>query len=80
MDFIERLFGFSPDGGSGIFELMLFAIPIAGIVMILAWRRSRASSRRSAEHHRIPSSSSDELMPEQNRAAHRADDTRARGG
>ena len=27
MDFIERLFGFSPDGGDGSFELLLFAIP-----------------------------------------------------
>lgn len=44
MDFIERLFGWSPDDGSGLFELMLFAIPIAGIVY-LAWRR-RSSARR----------------------------------
>lgn len=38
MDFIERLFGFSPDGGSGAFEFLLFAIPIAGICY-LVWRR-----------------------------------------
>jgi hypothetical protein len=44
MDFIERIFGFSPDGGSGSFELFLFALPIAGIVY-LAVRRYRQSKR-----------------------------------
>lgn len=34
MDFIERIFGFSPDGGSGSFELLLFVIPIAGIYLV----------------------------------------------
>jgi preprotein translocase subunit YajC len=41
MDFIERIFGFSPDGGSGSFELLLFAIPIAGIAYLLVRRRLR---------------------------------------
>ena len=46
MDFIERLFGFSPDGGDGSFELLLFAIPLAAIAL-LRWRTlaSIASSR-----------------------------------
>jgi hypothetical protein len=39
MDFIERIFGFSPDGGSGSFELLLFLIPIAGLAYL--WRRRR---------------------------------------
>jgi hypothetical protein len=43
MDFIERLFGFSPDGGDGSFEILLFAIPLAGIVLLYYWR---TSSRR----------------------------------
>lgn len=41
MDFIERLFGFSPDNGSGSFEALLFLMPIA---VLLAWyvvRRNR---------------------------------------
>ena len=38
MDFIERIFGFAPDGGDGSFEFLLFAIPIAGIAYLL-WRR-----------------------------------------
>ena len=33
MDFIERIFGFSPDDGSGAFEVMLFAVPI--LILIL---------------------------------------------
>jgi cbb3-type cytochrome oxidase subunit 3 len=45
MDFIEQIFGFSPDGGSGAFELLLFLIPIAGLV-ILYRRRSRARQER----------------------------------
>jgi hypothetical protein len=40
MDFIERLFGFAPDGGDGSLELLLFAIPIAGL-LILWWSRSQ---------------------------------------
>ena len=39
MDFIERLFGFSPDGGSGAFELFLFLVPVVGIVALWEWRR-----------------------------------------
>lgn len=41
MDFIERLFGWSPDGGDGTFELLLFAIPLAGVIYIV-WRRRRS--------------------------------------
>ena len=29
MDFIERHFGVSPDGGSGLFEILLFLILMA---------------------------------------------------
>jgi hypothetical protein len=38
MNFIETLFGFSPDGGSGAFEILLFLIPMAGVAF-LAIRR-----------------------------------------
>ena len=38
MNFIESLFGFSPDGGDGSFELLLFAIPLTGIAL-LYWRK-----------------------------------------
>lgn len=41
MDFIERLFGFSPDGGSGTLEFALFAIPIAGLAYLLIRRLRR---------------------------------------
>ena len=45
MDFVERLFGFAPDGGSGSLEFLLFVIPIAGIVY-LAWRRRKLTQRK----------------------------------
>lgn len=38
MDFIEKLFGVSPDGGSGLFEAILFVIPVIGIISLWAWR------------------------------------------
>jgi hypothetical protein len=46
MDFIERIFGIAPDGGSGAFEFLLFALPIAGIALIVARRRQRRRQRR----------------------------------
>jgi hypothetical protein len=46
MDFIERIFGLSPDGGSGSFEFLLFAIPLAGIVYLAVRRRRRHRRQR----------------------------------
>ena len=40
MDFIERVFGVAPDGGSGALEFLLFLIPIVGLALV-AWRRRR---------------------------------------
>jgi ABC-type enterochelin transport system permease subunit len=42
MDFFERLFGFSPDGGSGTFELLLLAVPVLILAFVAAHRRSHA--------------------------------------
>jgi len=39
MDFIERIFGMAPDGGSGVFEVLLFVIPVAGILALREWRK-----------------------------------------
>lgn len=39
MDFIETIFGISPDGGSGLFEVLLFLIPVAGSLAIREWRK-----------------------------------------
>ena len=36
MDFIERLFGASPDGGNGLFELLWLLLPLA--VLAIVWR------------------------------------------
>ena len=41
MDFIERIFGISPDGGSGVFEFLLFAVPIIGLILIYRSRSRR---------------------------------------
>lgn len=41
MDFIEKIFGLSPDGGDGTFEFLLFAIPIVGIVYLVRRARNR---------------------------------------
>jgi hypothetical protein len=46
MDFLERLFGWSPDDGSGLFELLLFAIPIAGLVYLARRRRQGRRDRQ----------------------------------
>ena len=45
MDFIEQWFGFSPDGGNGTAELMLFVIIIVAfgcglIAAVPRWRRA----------------------------------------
>jgi hypothetical protein len=44
MNFIEQIFGIGPDAGDGSFEMLLFLVSIAGIVLITLYRR--ASSRR----------------------------------
>lgn len=47
MDFIEKIFGFAPDGGSGALEFLLFVIPLAGIAyLVVRARRSRSRDRR----------------------------------
>ena len=40
MDFIEKIFGFSPDGGSGAFEVLVFVIPIVGLYLLYQRRSS----------------------------------------
>ncbi len=45
MDFIEKIFGISPDGGNGMFELMLFVVPLLLVVSLAARRRSRGHAK-----------------------------------
>ena len=40
MDFIERIFGVSPDGGSGAFEVFLIALPLVLLAAILYCRKA----------------------------------------
>lgn len=46
MDFIERIFGFAPDGGSGSLEFLLFVIPLAGIAYLALRARRRMQRKR----------------------------------
>ena len=43
MDFIERMFGISPDGGDGSTELMILAVFVL-IALIVTWRWLSARS------------------------------------
>jgi hypothetical protein len=45
MDFIERIFGFAPDGGSGAFEFILFLVPLVGVCYLALVRMRRAARR-----------------------------------
>jgi hypothetical protein len=39
MHFIEDLFGFAPDGGSGLTELLMFLVSVVGCLIVLYLRR-----------------------------------------
>ncbi len=45
MDFIEKLFGLSPDNGAGTTEALWIAAAVAVGVAAYFWRRRRAASR-----------------------------------
>jgi hypothetical protein len=46
MDFIERLFGISPDGGSGALEAV-YLIAIAAVGVAIFWKRvGRIANRK----------------------------------
>ncbi len=45
MDFIEQIFGLSPDGGSGATEAAYLAALIAG-ALLLRWRRRSSAARQ----------------------------------
>jgi hypothetical protein len=47
MDFIERIFGISPDGGSGSLELLLLLIPLSGLALLRLWRRKSSDQKKS---------------------------------
>ena len=42
MDFVEKLFGVSPDGGNGLFEVLILLAPlVVVIVAVVILRRPR---------------------------------------
>jgi large-conductance mechanosensitive channel len=64
VDWIERLFGISPDGGNGYFEWVIVAF-VVFLVVAAVWRRLRrvASSNASHPSATAPASSSDSSRP-----------------
>ncbi len=45
MDFFEQLFQFSPDGGNGSFECLLFLVPLLTVAVLrLAWKGGAAAA------------------------------------
>jgi hypothetical protein len=49
MDFIEKLFGLSPDGGSGALEVSLLAIPFFLLGLRVWWTQTAKKSRPHTE-------------------------------
>jgi hypothetical protein len=49
MQFIEELFGVSPDGGNGTLEFFLFLVPVILLVLFVNLRRARR--RRAMPRH-----------------------------
>jgi hypothetical protein len=45
MDFIERIFGVSPDGGNGSLEV-LYLVSIAAVIMFVAYELYRRQTNR----------------------------------
>jgi len=52
MDFIERIFGLSPDHGSGVTELAV-VLALAGSLSLAVglWRRRRARASAASSRH-----------------------------
>jgi len=48
MNYVEQLFGFAPDGGSGSLEFLLLLVPLVGIGLLRLrdLARLRRTSRR----------------------------------
>ncbi len=45
MDFVERIFGFSPDNGSGTFEASLIILAITVVIAVAYWVRRKRAGR-----------------------------------
>lgn len=48
MDWIEQLFGVSPDGGSGALEFVYYAVVAFAIGVVVRWRVMRRRDRSSS--------------------------------
>jgi hypothetical protein len=52
MDFIERLFGLSPDNGDGSTEILWLVVLAIVIAAFVYWRRRRAGRAAIFRHRR----------------------------
>jgi hypothetical protein len=42
MDFVERIFGVSPDGGNGLLEVLILIVPLVVVILaVMVFRRPR---------------------------------------
>ena len=49
MDFIERIFGVDPDGGSGASETLLVMVALGLVILVFRYRtKRRATDRQSS--------------------------------
>lgn len=48
MDFIEQLFGLSPDGGDGSTEMLWLAVLAIGLAVVVYFRVQRQRARRAS--------------------------------
>ena len=48
MRFIEQLFGFAPDGGSGLLELVLLMVLVS--LLGIGWRRGQSIDSRQQKN------------------------------
>ena len=48
MHFIEQLFGFAPDGGSGLLELVLLMVFVS--LLAIGWRRGQCIDSRQQKN------------------------------
>jgi hypothetical protein len=51
MDWIEQLFGVSPDGGSGALELVIALLVALIVVVVVMARRGLVLRRRGSRNH-----------------------------
>jgi len=63
VEFIERIFGFSPDGGSGAFEILVLVISIVGLYLVHRFRPLCLAEATAVAFCRRDAASDSRLLP-----------------